>query len=182
MKKLLCLLTAAVLLACSAAFAEEEPLYPEGYNLLLVTDVFPSGDDELYEEKTEEELSNAPERTLLQGTFGALSAAPATDAAQESELAPEADPAAASELIGFDKSDIHTFWVAENCVILLPKDPLDPTEIVQIDDLQAWYDHANEVMADYFDEGQGSYEFYATFEMNDEGDLTKLEYQYFDWQ
>lgn len=173
MKKILCVLTAILLLASSAAFAEEEPLYPEGYNLLKIVDIFTNNDSE-----TGEDVENL----LLQATLGALGTDTTEDAALDSEAEDEDGFDPETELIGFDMDDVYTFGLAEGCEILLPADPLDPTEIVQIDDLQAWYDKANEIMADYFDEGQTSYEFYATFEVNDVGDLTKLEYLYFDWQ
>ena len=172
MKKLFCILLSLLLLAGCAALAEGAAiLNPNGYDLLKITDVFTNDDSEMGEGDVE--IPHA-ESLTLQGAFGAITYPTLDDTASEGE-------SEGMEMAGFAPEDTVCLTLAENCELWMPEDLLNPVENIRIDDLQAWYDAANVQMADYLAEDEGSYSFYATFEMNDDGELTKLEYCYFDW-
>ena len=171
MKRAFCVLLSLLLLAgCSATAEGAAILNPNGYDLLKVTDVFISGDSELDEDGN---YLQQPEALVIQGSFGTILYPPA-----DVERAYEND---GMELVGFAPEDTVCLSLAANCEIWMPKDLLNAVENAKIDDLQAWYDAAKVQMADYLAPDEGSYSFYAQFEMDGDGDLTKIEYCYFDW-
>lgn len=172
MKKVLCVMLSLLVLAgCTATAEGSAILNPNGYDLLMVTDIFTNDDSEAGE--SGEEGARA-ESLTLQGVFGAISYPTIDDSVSEGE-------SEGMTMVGFDPEDTVSLTLAANGELWMPKDMLNPVENEKIDDLQAWYDAAQAQMADYLAEGQSSYSFYAQFEMNDDGELTKLEYCYFDW-
>ncbi len=170
MKKVLCMALALLLLAGNAAWAEGAAiLNPNGYDLLEVTDVYTNDDSEIGPDG--EEIPHA-ESLTLQGVFGTVQYPPA-DAPRDYEND-------GMEWIGFDPEETVCLTLAPGCEIWMPEDMLNPVENVRVDDLQAWYDAANAQMADYLSEDESSFTFYADFVMNDDGELTKIEYRYFE--
>lgn len=100
---------------------------------------------------TEDE--DLPEEMVVQACFGAI------------DTTVEAEPV----FIGFDSNEIHSFGVAENCVFLVPEDPTnEASDLVPTDDVLSW-----------FEDTMMHAEFYATYKLNEAGDLTELSYCYF---
>lgn len=134
---------------------------PNGYDMLMITDIFTNEDSELYDDEAE-----APAASLtVQGCFGTVDMSQGEDAAEN---------------VGFDSDDVYSFGLAEDCEMLMPADIMNPVENVRIEDLQAWYDGAKAALQ--FDEtSEEAYVFYAYYEMNQDGNLTRLEYVYFPW-
>ncbi len=156
MKKFLCLLT-VLLLALPCVSVAESDAESNPFDLLLVTDIFTNDDAEMdadgnYPDHVEPSLT-------VQGCFGTIGG--------EIECEYESQ--------GFDLNDIRAFGLAEGCVLLLPLDLMNPVEVSPVTDLQAWYDAAQ---ADYAEFGDGPYTFYALYELDDDGNLLRLEYCY----
>ena len=171
MKKILCALLSLMLCMGCAAADGAAIVNPDGYEFLRVTDIFTNDDSEIGENG--EEIPHA-ESLTVQGVFGAFKYPSADDTAPAGE-------SEGMETLGFDPENTVSLTLAADCEILMPADLTNPVENVSIDDLQAWYDAANERVKADLAEGESRYAFYATFEMNDEGELTKLEYCYFEW-
>ena len=170
MKKAFCLLISLFLLVgCTALGEGAAILNPNGYDLLQVTDIY-TNDDSEYVENGNQTPSAAS--LTIQGSFGSITfpSGEVTGAYEYERL----------DQAGFDPEETVCLTLAEGCEIWMPADPLYPTENVKVDDLQAWYDAANVLLAEYLAEGESSLSFYAAFEMNDDGELTKIEYCYYD--
>ncbi len=155
MKKVLALLTALLLMVPAALAAPVSPVNPEGYDRLLVLDIFSNDDAELDENGDFPEVVT-PEVTV-QGCFGSIDLSQGEDAPQ---------------FQGFDESGdgVYALGLAENCEILMPTDMMDPVENAPCEDLVAWFLKVREERDDFT--------FYASFELDENGDLTKLEYEY----
>lgn len=187
MKKLLTLILGVALLftLCFSAFAEDaakeesaedapisseksyaEEINPHGYKLIHITDVF-TPDPELDEN---DEPIDTEEGPVIQCSFGDI------------DLTDESDP----QFIGFEKEgqddendeenedsfdgETFTLGLSPECELLLPTDFENPTENhkVAIEDFEDWTAKLSEV--------KGGIDFYATFEMDDDGTIKKLEY------
>ncbi|MEG2702902.1 MAG: hypothetical protein RSA65_09815 [Clostridia bacterium] len=161
MKKWMALATILVLVfSCALAGAEAAPDVSEyvasnGYDLLYVTDIFINEDSE---------VDAAVDKVVyVQGCFGTIDMSKG-----EAEAAN----------IGFDENDTFTLSLAKDCVVLMPKDWTNPVENVQIDDPQLWCEALMEAAAKASFEKPDGLDFYATFEFNEAGELTKLTYDY----
>ena len=147
-----------------------EEINPHGYKLLHITDVF-TPDPETDEENNPVEGESLP---VVQGSFGDI------------DMTDESDP----QFIGFEKEaegdedeesndsydgETFTLGLAPDCELLLPTDFENPTENSKVDikDFEAWAAKLSEV--------KGGIDFYATFEMDDDANITKLEYFWTPW-
>lgn len=146
------------------SYAEE--INPHGYKLLHITDVF-TPDPELDENDEPIESEEGP---VIQCSFGDI------------DLTDESDP----QFIGFEREgqddgsdeeekdpfdgETFTLGLSPDCELLLPTDFENPTENheVAIEDFEDWAAELSEI--------KGGIDFYATFEMDDDGNITKLEY------
>lgn len=156
MKKVLALM-AVLLLIVPAALAEPvSDINPEGYDQLLVLDIFKNADAEPDENGDFPE--DVPTQVVVQGCFGSI------DLSQGDH-----EP----EFMGFDQSEngIHSFGLAENCEVLMPIDIMNPVDNAPCEDLAEWFMNVRDTWEDF--------DFYAKFELNEDGDLTKLEYVYY---
>lgn len=149
MKKLISLISVlALLLCCAAAVAEETEDMREFYN--------PEGYDMLF---VSDIFTGEGESQIVQGCFGTVDMTNGEDQ---------------MEYVGFDRENVFSLVFAEGAVIEMPDDLMNPVEnlpIATFDDLDAWFDGFMEAYP--YEEG-----FYATFEMNEEGELTSLSYCY----
>lgn len=149
MKKVLCLLAALVMvLTFTCAVAEEVPaedavmMNPNGYPLIKVIDIFSNTDEGIESGVT------------VQACFGSF------------EWEDESDVTT----LGFDVQDVWAIGLADDCVIFMPDDVMNPVSNVMIDDLEAWYEQYKEMTGG---------EFYAEFEFNENGEFVYLAFVYF---
>lgn len=162
MKRLTCLLAAALLFLAPCALADIAlEINPEGYPLIEIYDIY-----------TPEDLVPEGEvaLTVVQGCFGEVDASKG-----------EAD----MELIGFDEADVYTLEMTRDCVVLMPNDFMNLVENVPCDDPVAWFRDFSEkyydiVGRDTLDEDGERivYTALANFEMDEDGRITRLEYCY----
>ncbi|MEG0865179.1 MAG: hypothetical protein RSE58_12175 [Clostridia bacterium] len=159
---------AAVLLlvfSCVSVYAEtvtdiKEFTASNKFDLLLATDVFINDDAEM------DDKGNLPETiekgaVCIQGCFGSIDMSKS-----------EAEPF----VTGFDPENIFSMTLAKDCVVLMPKDWTNPVENMAIEDPASW---CEAIMAETDPDKRAVYlPFYASFEFNDNGELTKLEYCY----
>lgn len=149
MKKLFSLISVlALLICCVTAVAEETEDMRDFYN--------PQGYDLLF---VSDVFIGEGEDQIVQGCFGTIDMTNGEDQ---------------MEFIGFDREEICSFAFAEGAVIEMPEDLMNPVEnspIATFEDLDAWFDGFMEAYPD----AEG---FYATFEMNADGELTALSYCY----
>lgn len=75
------------------------------------------------------------------------------------------------QLEGFDEDAIFTLSITDDARVLLPQTLMDPDVNVEIEDINAWYQAASELLG-------FNLTFHATFTMNPEGEFTSLEYFY----
>ena len=128
----------------TAANAEDDfgvYLNPYGYDLFLIQD--------LYSPDTSGAL-------MLEGAFG--------------EMAPYMTDTGVV-LIGFDTENPKGVMLDEDCRFLVPVSLDDLDNIVEVEDFNAWYEAASELLG-------FRYSFYAKFEMNKDGAFTQIEYFY----
>ena len=164
MKKLLCLLILLTLTVSATAMGEEnlqDYLTQNGYDMLLISDVFTNTDSEADENG---DYADAAPTLILQGCFGKLDYSENEDGLY----------------VGFDcenGSEVYALGLAENCVLLLPKDVTNPDENVEVTDLQAWYDQAKEALELTTNLTQsGTLYVYVKVELNDMDELTRIEF------
>lgn len=179
MRKLLAIILSLVLCAAPVAALGAEravkttndylaSINPNGFDMLLVTDIFTNDDaeyDDDEDDKDDQQDDEPLDDTSVQGCFGTV----------DMSLG-EAE----HQNMGFDQTDIRTFGLDDHCELLMPADIMNPVENVRITDLQAWYDDAKAALQ--YDEGStDAYSFYAFYQMDEDGELTRLEYVYFPW-
>jgi len=116
-------------------------LNPYGYDLFLVTDLY---------------CPDTSGMLAVEGAFG--------------EMAPFMTDLGV-HLIGFDTENPKSVILAEDCRFLVPASLDDPDTLVEVEDFNAWYEAASELLG-------FRYPFYAKFEMNTDGAFTDLEYFY----
>ncbi|MDO4546757.1 MAG: hypothetical protein Q4D04_01525 [Clostridia bacterium] len=148
---ILALLIALCLSLAQASSADGVYDIPEQYDILYVTDIFTLGDAEPgYED--EPQVS----QLVVQGCFGTI-------VSLESDDGPVMD--------GFDENDVYSLSVSEKCVFLMPTDVEEILDNESVDDIEEWYNS-------FYKEKAMGEEFYAYYELDDEGELTFLEYVY----
>ena len=146
----------ALLLALPLGALGENILNPDGYGLLYVTDMFITEDSEADENG---DFPPAVQELIVQAAFG--------------DVTGEADE---TELVGFDDEAVCALGVAEGCAFLLPADLNNPVENAPCANPAKWFADASTW---YVAMAEDSFGFFATFELDANGDLTRLEYAYF---
>lgn len=80
------------------------------------------------------------------------------------------------EFVGFDPEETYTLALADGAVLEMAEDPTNPITNVVVEDLSAWYEGYKAAFLNGDESAEAG--FYATYELDEDGNLARLSYVY----